>query len=96
MQSEQQNHPIGGAQHDPGRGGYGGRGGYEGHGGYRGRGGGQGAFGHGRGPIVCYNYGQQGHYTQDYTNLMTICNYCKAFNHTIEECSVLLEKIQDK
>ena len=27
---------------------------------------------------------------------MTTCNYCKAFNHTIEECSVLLAKIQEK
>ena len=62
MQSEQQTHPAGAAQHDPRRGGYGGRGGYEGRGGYRGRGGGRGAFGRGRGPIIYYNYGQQGHY----------------------------------
>ena len=27
---------------------------------------------------------------------MTTCNYCKAFNHTIEECLVLLAKIQEK
>ena len=26
----------------------------------------------------------------------TTCNYCKAFNHTIEECPVLLDKIQEK
>ena len=27
---------------------------------------------------------------------MTTCNYCKAFNHAIEECPVLLAKIQEK
>ena len=36
MQSEKWNYPIGGAQHDLGRGGYGGRGGYEARGGYKG------------------------------------------------------------
>ena len=27
---------------------------------------------------------------------MTTCSYCKAFNHAIEECPVLLAKIQEK
>ena len=27
---------------------------------------------------------------------MTTCNYCKAFNHAIEECLTLLAKIQEK
>ena len=47
IQSEQQNHPARGAQHNLGRGGYGGPGGYECRVGYRGRGGGQGTFGQG-------------------------------------------------
>ena len=81
MQSEQQTHPTGGAQHDPGRGGYGGRGGYRGQGG-------------GRGSIVCYNCGQHCHFVRDYPT--TTCTYCKAFNHAIEECLVLLAKIQEK
>ena len=29
-------------------------------------------------------------------NSTTIYNYCKAFKHTIEECSMLLAKIQEK
>ena len=29
-------------------------------------------------------------------NPMTTCNNCKAFNHTIEECSMFLAKIQEK
>ena len=29
-------------------------------------------------------------------NPVTTCNYCKSFNHTIEECSTLLAKIQEK
>jgi hypothetical protein len=94
MQSKQQTHPTRGAHHDPRRGGYGGRGGYEGQGGYRGQGGGRGTFGHGRGLIVCYNCGEQGHYARDC--MTTTCSYCKAFNHAIEECPVLLAKIQEK
>jgi hypothetical protein len=66
-------------QHDLGCGG--------GRGGYRGRGGGQ-------GPIVCYNYGKQGHFAWDC--MTTTCKYCKAFNQAIEECPVLLAKIQEK
>ena len=71
MQSEQQTHPAGATQNDPL------------HGGYRGCGGGQEGFGQGRGPIICYNCGQQVHYAWDCMNPMTTCNYCKSFNHTI-------------
>ena len=28
--------------------------------------------------------------------MTTTCTYCKAFNHAIEECPVLLAKIQEK
>ena len=62
MQSEQQNHLAEGVQYNPKKGGYGGGGGYEGRGGYKGQGGGRGAFGQGRGLIICYNYGQHGHF----------------------------------
>ena len=94
MQSEQQNHPTRGAKNNPRRGGYGGHGGYEKRGGYKGRGGGRGTFGQGQGPIIYYNCGQQGHFTRDYPTIT--CPYCKAPNHAIEECLVLLGKIQEK
>ena len=88
MQSEQQTHPVGAAQNDPRNGGD--------LGGYKGRGGGEGGFGKGRGVVICYNYGQQGHYARYCMNPTTTYNYCKAFNHTIEECLVFLAKIQEK
>ena len=37
---------------------------------------------------------QQGHFTWDC--LTITCNYCKAPNHAIEECLVLLANIQEK
>ena len=66
----------------------------QGRGGYRGQGGGQGTFCRGRGLIVYYNCGQQGHFTRDCPTIT--CTYCKAPNNAIEECPVFLEKIQEK
>ena len=63
-----------------------------GHGGGFGRGEG---FGRRRGPITCYNYGVVGHYARDCQSSTTTCNYCKSYNHAIEECPTLIAKIRE-
>ena len=83
MQSDQQNNNV---QYDQGRDG---RGGFRGHG----RGGG---FDRGRGQIIFYNYGQQGHYVRNYTTPTTAYKYCKSYDHVIEECLILQAKWQEK
>ena len=74
---------VAGPQHEPTPIGCGG--GFRG----RGRGGGFGrgeGFGRGHGPITCYNCGVVGNYDRDFQNPTTTCNYCKSYDHPIEEC----------
>ena len=84
--------PVAAPQHEPapiGRGG-----GFRG----RGRGGGFGrgeGFGRGRGLITCYNYGVVGLYARDCQSPTTTCNYCKSYDHAIEECPTLIAKIRE-
>ena len=78
--------PVAGPQHEPAHDGCGG--------GFRGKFHG-GGFGRGRGPIVRYNCGSVGHYSRDFQNPTTTCKYCNSYDHTIEECPILIAKIKD-
>jgi hypothetical protein len=53
-------------------------------------------MGKGQGQIICYNCAQPGHLARDFHNPCTNCNYCNSFDHVIEECLVLLAKLQKK
>jgi hypothetical protein len=53
-------------------------------------------MGRGRGKIICYNYVQPGHLARDFQNPCTTCSYCSSFEHVIEDCSVLLAKLQER
>ena len=84
--------PAAGPQHEPAHVGRGGGFRGQGHGGGFGHGEG---FGCGRGLIVCYNCGAIGNYDRDCQNPTTTCKYCKSYDHTIEECPILIAKIRD-
>ncbi len=45
---------------------------------------------------MCYNFGQLGHLARDFQNLTSICKYCKAFDHVINYCLVLIVKMKEK
>jgi hypothetical protein len=53
-------------------------------------------MGQGRGQIICYNYMQPRHLARDYHNPFTTCSYCSLFEHVIEDCPVLLAKLQER
>ena len=53
-------------------------------------------MGRGQGQIICYNYEQPEHLARDCQNPCTTCNYCSSFKHVIEECLVLLGKLQER
>jgi hypothetical protein len=53
-------------------------------------------MGQGQGKIICYKYSQPGHLARDYHNPFTTCNHCSSFEHVIEDCLVLLAKLQER
>jgi hypothetical protein len=53
-------------------------------------------MGRGRGQIICYNCTQPGHLERDCQNPCTTCSYCNSFEHVIEDCPVLLAKLQER
>jgi hypothetical protein len=60
-----------------------------------GRGRGRGNFGRGgRGPIICYNCNQPGHLAHDCQNPCMMCTYCRALDHSTEDCPQLVVKWQ--
>jgi len=65
------------------------------HRGFQGRGHGRGGgIGQGRDPIICYNCGKVGNYAQDCQNFThPSCQYCRKFDHVIEDCLVLMAKM---
>ena len=64
-------------------------------GGYQGRGQ-AGDIGRGHGHIIFYKCGEPGHFGRDCQNPTMTCKYCKAFDDVIEECIVLMAKMQEK
>jgi hypothetical protein len=45
---------------------------------------------------MCHNCAQPGHLTRDFHNPCTNCSYCISFDHVIEDCLVLLAKLQER
>lgn len=52
-----------------------------------------GGSGRQHGNIIFYNSGQPTHFARDYHNPTMTCKYCKSFNHVIEECLILMERM---
>jgi hypothetical protein len=53
-------------------------------------------MGQGRGKIICHNCTQPGHLERDCQNPCTTCSYCNSFEHVIEECPSLSDKLQER
>lgn len=63
--------------------------GFQGHG--RGR---LGGAGRGRGQVIYYNRGEAGRFGSNFQNPAHLsCQYCRQFNHVIEDCPVLIAKM---
>jgi hypothetical protein len=64
--------------------------------GYRGGGRVRGGFRRGRGPVVCHNFQQPGHYARECPLPPVMCMYYHASDNDTEERPTLLVKIQEK
>jgi hypothetical protein len=53
-------------------------------------------MGQGQGQIIFNNCTQPGHLARDFQNPCTTCSYYNSFDHVIEDCPVLLAKLQER
>jgi hypothetical protein len=53
-------------------------------------------MGRGRCQIICYNFSQPSHLARDCQKPCTTCSYYNSFEHVIEDCPVLLAKLQKR
>jgi hypothetical protein len=53
-------------------------------------------MGRGQGQIICYNYAQLRHLARNCQNPCTTYSYCNSFEHSIEESSMFLAKLQER
>lgn len=61
------------------------------------RGGRGGSVERGRVQLICYNCGEIKHFSREFPNpTRSSCNYCRQLDHVVEDCPILIAKMQEK